>query len=62
MGDNCPGGSDLPKTIDLKLYVGEKAYDSAKHCIFCLEEGNSFNPLLKLSSSENGRTKIHEVI
>ena len=61
MSDSRPGGSGLTKTIDLKINVG-KTYVPAKHCVFCLEEGRSFNPFLKVTSSENGREKIKQVI
>ena len=47
-----------PQSIPLKL---SKVYDPEKHCIRCLEGGSAFNPLLKLSSNENGRSKIIQV-
>ena len=39
----------------------EKVYNPAKHCVFCSDGGFSFNPSLKVSSSENGRAKFKQV-
>ena len=52
------GGSKPSGSISLKLSK-EAAYDPEKHCIFCLEASST---LFKLSGSDNGRTKIVQVI
>ena len=56
--DSGVGGSKPSGSIALKLSK-ESAYDPEKHCIFCLDASTGF---FKLSSSDNGRTKVLQVI
>lgn len=59
MSDNHGSAAELLKKIQLKLEKGEKRYIPEKHCIFCLGKGTKANPL---SSTENGRHQVAEVI
>ena len=55
-----PTGSNL-NPIELKITPHCKLYNPNKHCVFCLEEEHKLNPTKKLSSTDNGRTKVKEV-
>ena len=56
--DSGAGGSQPTGSISLKISK-ESAYDPEKHCIFCLDGSST---LSKLSGSDNGRTKVLQVI
>jgi hypothetical protein len=60
-GDDSEAGASH-SLGSISLHVGcEVTYDPEKHCILCLEAGSTFNPLNKLTTSENGRSKIVKV-